>query len=367
MPQLNMDCEGPLTQNDNAYELCEVYIPDGGKFFSRISRYDDYLADVEQRPGYRAGDTLKLVLPFLKAFGVTNSQMERFAEKTLMLLPGTREMLPRVSDLLPSFIISTSYRPYLEALCRLTGFPMDQVYCTEVDLDRYSLSDSERDMLRSLAREIASQPMLSWPEDASGIEELAEEDQKTLRRLDEIFWKEVAGLGIGRIFLDVQPVGGVEKANAVEDSLGRTGFCLRDVIYIGDSITDVQALELVRGGGGLAISFNGNGYALRAANWAIVCGDTSIIGAVSELVFLKGPDVLEELFEKNGCGLAGKTLTEMLDRLGVTDRFIRPLKGLDGDMGPKLFKIGLCDMTKLVKMSESVRKKVRGIGVGQLG
>lgn len=367
MPQLNMDCEGPLTQNDNAYELCEAYIPDGGRFFARVSRYDDYLADVEKRPGYKAGDTLKLVLPFLKSFGVTNRRMERFAEKTLMLLPGTQEMLPRVSDLLPSFIISTSYRPYLEALCRLTEFPMDQVYCTEVDLDQYALSGSERDLLRSLAREIVSLPMLSWPAGASGMEDLAEEDQKTLRRLDEIFWEEVAGLGIGRIFRDVQPVGGVEKAKAVEDSLKGTGLSLRDVIYIGDSITDVQALELVRDGGGLAISFNGNGYALRAANWAIVCGDTSIIGAVSELVLLRGPGALEDLFEEKGCGVTGKTLIERLDKLGVTDRFICPLKRLEDDMGPKLFKVSPCDMTELIAMSESARKKVRGIRVGQLG
>ncbi len=367
MPQLNMDCEGPLTQNDNAYELCKAYIPDGGEFFARISKYDDYLADVEKRPGYRAGDTLKLVLPFLKSFGVTNRRMERFAEKTLVLLPGTMEMLPRISDLLPSFIISTSYCPYLEALCRLTEFPMDHVYCTEVDLDRYVLSSAEKDLLRSLAREIASQPLLSWPENASGIEDLEEGDQEVLRRLDEIFWQEVAGLGIGRLLRDVRPVGGAEKAKAVEDSLVKTKLDLHDVIYIGDSITDVQALELVGDGGGLAISFNGNSYALRAADWAIVCGDTSIIGAVSELVFLNGPDALKELFMGKKCSITGQTLMGMLGRSGITDRFIRPLEGLEGDMEPKIFKVDACNMTELIKISESVRRKVRGIRVGQLG
>jgi predicted HAD superfamily phosphohydrolase len=58
MPQLNLDCEGPLTLNDNAFELCEAFIPEGDKLFTLVSKYDDYLADIEKRPGYKAGDTL---------------------------------------------------------------------------------------------------------------------------------------------------------------------------------------------------------------------------------------------------------------------------------------------------------------------
>ena len=39
------DCEGPLTLNDNAYELADEFIDDGGKLFKIISRFDDYLVD----------------------------------------------------------------------------------------------------------------------------------------------------------------------------------------------------------------------------------------------------------------------------------------------------------------------------------
>ncbi|MCD6318797.1 hypothetical protein J7M02_06990, partial [Candidatus Aerophobetes bacterium] len=56
---LCIDCEGPITKNDNALEICQHFLPDGGKFFSLVSRYDDYLADVVKRKGYRAGTTLK--------------------------------------------------------------------------------------------------------------------------------------------------------------------------------------------------------------------------------------------------------------------------------------------------------------------
>ena len=60
------DCEGPISKNDNAYELTEHFIPNGAQLFANISRYDDVLADVFAKPGYTAGSTLKLVLPSLK-------------------------------------------------------------------------------------------------------------------------------------------------------------------------------------------------------------------------------------------------------------------------------------------------------------
>jgi len=62
------DCEGPLSKNDNAYELAEHFMPDGARFFAIVSKYDDVQADVVERHGYKAGDTLRLILPFLKAY-----------------------------------------------------------------------------------------------------------------------------------------------------------------------------------------------------------------------------------------------------------------------------------------------------------
>ena len=73
------DCEGPIIKNDNAFELAENFIPNGDKLFANISKYDDVLADIIHKPGYSAGSTLKLILPFFKAYGITDSQMEEFS------------------------------------------------------------------------------------------------------------------------------------------------------------------------------------------------------------------------------------------------------------------------------------------------
>ena len=69
------DCEGPISRNDNAFELTSKLIPEGATLFTLISKYDDVQAELIRRPGYRAGDTLGLILPFLKAFGATNDML----------------------------------------------------------------------------------------------------------------------------------------------------------------------------------------------------------------------------------------------------------------------------------------------------
>jgi predicted HAD superfamily phosphohydrolase len=63
MKLICFDLEGPLSPQDNAYELMKLF-PDGGKIFEVISRYDDLLT-LENRPDYEPGDTLALIAPFL--------------------------------------------------------------------------------------------------------------------------------------------------------------------------------------------------------------------------------------------------------------------------------------------------------------
>ncbi len=367
MYQLNMDCEGPLTQNDNAYELCQEFIPEGGRFFSIVSKYDDFLADVVKKPGYKAGDTLRLVLPFLKAFGVTDEKMEEFSEKTLVLLPGTEVMLPLINGLLPSFIISTSYMPYLEALCKLTSFPMKNCYCTFVNLDEYFLPKEEAETLKALASEIAEMAMIKWPLDAKGHEDLEPLHHKTILRLDEIFWKIIPSMSIGRILNDVNPIGGQEKARAVEDSVKRTGLALNHVVYAGDSITDCQALDLVRNAGGIAISFNGNRYAIRSAEYAILSDNTCILYGISALLKEKGRDALSGL----GCSERGvldsKALVDAIRGLGISNEIFSEMEGALERGMLEVYYIPDTDFEWLVEKSEKIRKEVRGHKVGELG
>jgi energy-converting hydrogenase A subunit R len=157
------DCEGPISKNDNAFELTAHYVPNGERLFTVISRYDDVLAEVVKKPGYKAGDTLKLILPFLKAYGVTDRKMQNFSAKTLLLISNVKESLAFIRKVAHTFIVSTSYEHYIRALCQAINFPFKNVYCTKVKMDKYLLSQKERDKLRKLAAEIAKMPVIEIP------------------------------------------------------------------------------------------------------------------------------------------------------------------------------------------------------------
>ncbi len=335
MPLVALDCEGPITLNDNAYEFTEALIPGGGEFFARVSRYDDYLADVERRPGYKAGDTLKLILPFLKAFGATNEGLRDFSCRTLRVLPRAVETLRALVRLAPTFIISTSYRPYLEALCEISGFPMERVFCTEVDFEAVRLSPAEEKELRRLVEEILNLPLIEIPPGARGFSDLPPESQRAVERMEEIFWEIIPRMEAGRFLREVNPVGGSEKARAVETALAETGTPGSGALYFGDSITDVEALSLVREAGGGAVAFNANRYALRAANF-FVLSETA-----------EPERILTEVFLQDG-------------RVGL-ERLAREAK--EG------FEMGqLENLTEdLIRRSETFRKGVRGETIGALG
>jgi len=101
------DVEGPISKNDNAWEISQHFIPQGDIFFSLLSKFDDYLADIKKEPHYKAGDTLRLILPFFKAFDITNSLIEDFSAKNLLLVPGAQQTIKEIEKILPLYLIST--------------------------------------------------------------------------------------------------------------------------------------------------------------------------------------------------------------------------------------------------------------------
>jgi energy-converting hydrogenase A subunit R len=268
------DCEGPLTINDNAFELAGLYIEDGEKFFQIISKYDDVLADEIKRPGYNAGDTLKLILPFLKAYGATNNEITKFSEDTLLLIPGARDTLQFVYCTMPSYIISTSYKQYIQALCNLTGFPYENTYSTQLDIDKYSLADEEEQIIKQLREDILK--------------------DSSFENLENIFWEKLPHLEIGRIFQDVKTIGGEGKKIAVEDIIGRFKFYASDLMYVGDSITDVQPLRYALEEGGLAVSFNGNEYAIKETEIAVMADNTLPVSILADLFNKAGKEEVLE-------------------------------------------------------------------------
>jgi predicted HAD superfamily phosphohydrolase len=287
------DCEGPLTRNDNAQELADRFIPDGAEFFARISRYDDLLADVLHKPGYNAGDTLRLVPPFFKAFYVTDEDVELFSAEQVLQVPRALKALDAITVLMPAYIISTSYTPYLRALCDIAGFPMEHVRCTELSLDAWDMPEDEAAWLRSAASMVLARPVIEIPDEASSVADLSPQDQATVAELDELFWGHMDGRVSGQMVAAVKPVGGGEKLAALEEIVAAEGVEGGGVMYVGDSITDAPPLEAVRAWGGVSLSFNGNGYAIAAAEFAAASPDAEVQAQLARVFARGGRDAVE--------------------------------------------------------------------------
>ena len=287
------DCEGPLTKNDNAQEIAERFVPDGAEFFARLSRYDDFLADVVRKPGYNAGDTLRLIPPFLKAFYVTDEDVDSFSAERVLLVPEALKVLDVASALMPAFIISTSYTPYLRALCALATFPMDRVRCTELSLDAWTVPEDEAAWLREAAGRVLARPVIEIPDGARSADDLSPRDRATVAELDDLFWARMNGRVSGEMVAAVRPIGGGQKLAALEAIVAAEGVAGSGVMYVGDSITDSPPLEAVKAWGGVSLSFNGNGYAISAAEFAAASPDAEVQAQLARAFASGGRDAVE--------------------------------------------------------------------------
>lgn len=353
------DCEGPISKNDNAFELTERFVPNGGKLFTLISKYDDVLVDVIKKPDYSAGGTLKLILPFLKAYNVSDKQIYEFSKQNLLFITNTRDTLRHILDLTAAFIVSTSYEHYIKALCEVIEFPFENTYCTKLKLDNYQISPRESERLKEISQEIAKMPLITIPSAAKSISDFSDSDQATIRRLDEIFWKEVVDMSGGKMVFEVNTIGGEQKAQAIRDIMTKLNVTAEDIMYVGDSITDVEAFQLVRQSGGLTLSFNGNDYAVKNAEISVLSENNIITAIIADVFYNHGKDATIKLIKNWN--------RRFLKRSIVNPFLLGQLFTLYPKELPKVQIPKAENMEIVAKESSEFRKKVRGQAIGRLG
>jgi energy-converting hydrogenase A subunit R len=154
-------------------------------------------------------------------------------------------------------------------------------------------------------------------------------------------------------------MGGSEKADAIREIVEKTGVSLADVLYVGDSITDVDAFRLVRESDGLTVSFNGNQYAIKHAEIAVLSENSVVTAVIADVFFRLGREQALRLVEDWS--------REKLKRSSVNVTLLGYLFDLYPDVLPKVKIITKENMEVLTKESSEFRKKVRGEAIGRLG
>lgn len=339
------DCEGPLSINDNAFELAGHFIPQGEDFFSKVSKYDDFLVDEIKRPGYNAGDTLKLIIPFLIAYGASNKKIINYSRENVLMVPGAKETINLLKDMMPSFIVSTSYGQYINALCDLIGFPFENTYYTKADLDKHSISNREKDRLMEIKEII-----------------VAGTDFETM---DRTFFEEIPQMEIGQILPEIKTVGGSGKKLAVEDILGRNNGSPDSVMYVGDSITDVEALKFIKDNKGVSVSFNGNEFALNAAEIAVISPHTITTSILADLHSKFNSDYVKKFVDGFSID-PERALNNFRVSFALLDEFQKVFGSEDVEL-PVMEIITDQNREELIEKSIKCRKEIRGNSIGGLG
>ncbi len=243
------DLEGPLSPQDNAYELMKLF-PNGDKIFEVISRYDDLLT-LEEREGYEPGDTLALIVPFLVFHNISEENITTLASKA-SLTGGAAELISWLQYKgWKVFCISTSYEQYAFYITQKLGIYAHRVTSTPFPLGKLhrTLCKEDSTLLQQTEQDILTMHPVT-------------DDDRIKQSLDDFFWKKLPSTDLGMAVKEVKPVGGRRKVAALNKFADKYDQPLSKWVVIGDSITDFRMLQAVEQAGGLAIAFNANEYAL---------------------------------------------------------------------------------------------------------
>ncbi|MBQ6220532.1 MAG: hypothetical protein IJJ47_12430 [Methanosphaera sp.] len=331
------DCEGPLSINDNAYEISDYFIQEGGKFFSILSNYDDMLVE-RKTENYLAGSTLKLILPFFKAVGLTEQDLIDFSEDNIFMVKGAYSMIKYVRDIMPFYIVSTSYNQYIKALCDKTGFIYENTYSTQLELDKYDLSDEEQELLISIQENILL--------------------DSSFDNINHLFTDVISKMEINKLIDSVVPVGGIGKRDAVLDIIDKNSYEPYNLMYSGDSITDCEALEYAKDNEGISISFNGNIHSIKSASISITSTNNLILAVIADIFKNKGNDAVYDFISSYNENPLETIFSTSVDKEVKQDLLLTK---------PSIDIITEDNAEQLNEKSKIVRNKVRGTNIGNLG
>jgi energy-converting hydrogenase A subunit R len=265
------DLEGPLSPQDNAYEVMKLMGNDGAFIFEVISRYDDVIS-LEGREGYEPGDTLALIVPFFLVHGITEEDIRAVSTRA-KVVEGAEYLFEKLrAENWDIYIISTSYEQHAYTIGHQLGVPEDHIRCTQLDLAKmkHALQESAFTVLKKAKEEI-----IGLYSDIN-----SDNPGRIVTRLDELFFQQLPSLGVD--IFSTRVIGGERKAEAIRAIAEEKGIALRDIIAVGDSITDYKMLNEVVTHDGVAVVFNGNDYAVPYANVGLASVDIRFLYMVCE-------------------------------------------------------------------------------------
>ena len=295
--QLICSCEGFLQANNSTRDLCDRFISNGGKFYDIVSRYDDMVANVLNRSEGRFGNTTRFVAPFLKAFGVTDYSMHEHAGKIFREMPGAKKVIGHLMNMLPTFVSTSSYEHNMMNICDSLDIPRGVVDCSEINMDSFDFGRQEAKRIRELVGEITTLRIPTKKYDPNAVNRLEYEDAVMIRTLDKVLKEDMKELSAADLMKNVKSVGANEKAYFFLDIRKRTMIDFDGTAFVGGDTTDMQVMNLIKEGSGLAMSFNGTESAVKGCNIAVMSQDCTVAAVLVQEFYNEGIEAVFSLVE----------------------------------------------------------------------
>ncbi len=340
-----LDNEGPLTLNDNAYETtvalakkCGLGKEIGDAFYKRMSNIDDIWGDfhrILKDPTYSSGHTLKVILPFFKAMEANYNWLYEFARNNVRAMPFVKDTLQNLNQKYEVWQISTSYEFFIKAFCSLIEFDFERTRCTYVkEFDEIPINRNESNIILDFMKEVADMPIVEYNEKTGGV---IPKHQKYYNRFTSFVWKDIYSMPAGKLLRSVHPIGQAQKRDNVAEICKQYNISLENAVYVGDSQTDVQCIQLLNNKG-LTMMFNGKGKVCDNSDIMYIGEDAR---AIEEIV---------DLFTAEG-------------RQAVLNYYNPACKAKFGGL---LATVTFYNIDKLKDLSVKKRKKIRGVNIGEL-
>ena len=223
--------------------------------------------------------------------------------------------------------------------------PFENTFYTDADIDSLQLNDEEIQKVREFKELILSNP-------------------NDYELFDDIFFNRIAKMGIYDKIRDIDVVGGQGKKLAIDKIIERDGIDTDEILYIGDSITDVEPLDFARKNNGVSISFNGNEYPLKVAEIAVV-SPSAVTTAVIANVYAENDKkkVLEFIEDYN----ISQDLKKLFDDYNIDEKIKDRFFSVFGEDYPVIQIVTDENYEDILKVSKEMRNNIRGQDIGGLG
>src|SRR3989344_5820279 len=329
------DGEGPLVLTDLARAAAariqlehNGHAVDGRFLFDTISLYNAYKA--ETTGPNQAGDTLALLIPHLVTHKIGDDALRSEAAKT-QLAPGVKEFLDLVRRDWEIYVVSSAYNHLWDYVKHKTnlGLTYKEVISSGVKLGGIWLSQEAKDKIHRAEQQVLDQETGILKEieafkNGISVKEIFATGTnlgEVCEIFDRLYVSELPRLGfIPSHKCDV--MNGKRKAEFVSQKALERGIDVSRTAYIGDSITDDQALKLVREHQGLAIALNGDEFAIRNANVAVALEDRRNLKLILDAWANFGMEGVNHFVEGQSYQAIGKERNFGQESQGITCQFV---------------------------------------------